>query len=141
MATIDGIKYMNNSMCTNVDAAVCSVEAIERPQIVIAGGKDKGGDYRPLGEAFKRKAKHVVLIGADADLIAAAAEEAGFRDISRAGSMREALAIARGLASAGDTVVLTPGCASFDMFNGFEERGQVFKDIVREFEADALTRA
>lgn len=136
VATIDGVEYINNSMCTNVDAGVRSVEAIDGPQIVIAGGKDKEGDYRPLGEAFRRKAKHVVLIGADADIIQAAAENAGFHEISRASSMREALTIARGLATAGDTVVLSPACASFDMFSGFEERGQVFRDIVSEFEGE-----
>jgi UDP-N-acetylmuramoylalanine--D-glutamate ligase len=121
-------------MCTNVDAAVRSVEAITEPQIVIAGGKDKGSDYVQLGIAFKQKVKHVVLIGADADLIQNAAINAGFEDISRAGSMQEAVEKARSLAEPGDVVVLTPGCASFDMFNSFEHRGQVFKDIVRELE-------
>ncbi|MCE5313614.1 MAG: UDP-N-acetylmuramoyl-L-alanine--D-glutamate ligase [Armatimonadota bacterium] len=131
VAVIDGVEYINNSMCTNVDAAVRSVEAIDEPQIIIAGGKDKGSDYAPLGEAFKRKAKHVVLIGADAGLIDAAARKAGFEAISRAGSMQEAVEIARKLAEPGDVVVLTPGCASFDMFNSFEHRGQVFKEAVQ----------
>ena len=134
VAVIDGVRYINNSMCTNVDAAVRSVEAIEEPQIVIAGGKDKGSDYAPLGEAFKRKAKHVVLIGADAQLIHDAASAAGFDAVTRAGSMREAVAKARELAEPGDVVVLTPACASFDMFDSFEHRGQVFKDSVRDFE-------
>ena len=130
VAVIDGVEYINNSMCTNVDAAVRSVEAIEKPQIVIAGGKDKGLDYAPLGEAFKRKAKHVVLIGASGDILREAAEKAGFLALSNAGSMKEAVEIARSLAEPGDAVVLTPGCASFDMFSSFEERGQVFKDAV-----------
>ena len=134
VATINGVEYINNSMCTNVDAAVRSVEAIERPQIVIAGGKDKGSDYAPLAEAFARKAKHVVLIGADAELILRAAHKAGFRAISRADSMQQALDAARELAEPGDAVVLTPGCASFDMFSSFEERGRVFKRIVRDYE-------
>jgi UDP-N-acetylmuramoylalanine--D-glutamate ligase len=130
VAVVDGVEYINNSMCTNVDAAVRSVEAIDEPQIVIAGGKDKGSDYTLLGEAFKRKAKHVVLIGADAGLIEAATLKAGFRAISHADSMLEAVEKARSLAVPGDVVVLTPGCASFDMFNSFEHRGQVFKEIV-----------
>ncbi|MHB9037341.1 MAG: UDP-N-acetylmuramoyl-L-alanine--D-glutamate ligase [Armatimonadota bacterium] len=130
VAVIDGVEYINNSMCTNVDAAVRSVEAIDEPQIVIAGGKDKGSDYAALGEAFKRKAKHVVLIGADAGLIESAARRAGFDAISRAKSMQEAVDIARSLAKPGDVVVLTPGCASFDMFNSFEHRGLVFKEAV-----------
>ncbi len=130
VAVIDGVEYINNSMCTNVDAAVRSVEAIDEPQIVIAGGKDKGSDYAPLAEAFKRKAKHVVLIGADAGLIESAARKAGYENISRADSMQDAVDKARKLAVLGDVVVLTPGCASFDMFNSFEHRGQVFKEAV-----------
>lgn len=134
VAVIDGVEYVNNSMCTNVDAAVRSVEAIVEPQIVIAGGKDKGSDYGPLGQAFAKKAKHVVLIGADRALIRQAAEDAGYTAISEAESMREAVGIARGHAEPGDVVVLTPGCASFDMFSSFEHRGRVFKEIVREYE-------
>lgn len=132
VAVIDGVEYINNSMCTNVDAAVRSVEAIDEPQIVIAGGKDKGSDYAALGEAFARKAKHVVLIGADAGLIRDAAKNAGFTALTGAGSMCEAVEIARSLAEPGDVVVLTPGCASFDMFDSFEHRGRVFKEAIVE---------
>jgi len=134
VAVIDGVEYINNSMCTNVDAAVRSVEAIDEPQIMIAGGKDKGSDYAELGKAIRLKVKHLVLIGADAKLIRDAAEQAGFTAISEAGSMREAVDAAHGLAAPGDVVVLTPACASFDMFKSFEHRGQVFKDAVRELE-------
>lgn len=136
VAVIDGVEYINNSMCTNVDAVVRSVEAIDEPQIVISGGKAKGEaeDYTLVGEAFRRKAKHVVLIGADAGVIRAAAEKAGFTALSDAGSMREAVEIARSLAVAGDVVVLTPGLASFDMFDNFEHRGRVFKEAVRNME-------
>lgn len=136
VAVVDGVEYINNSMCTNVDAAVRSVEAIDEPQIVIAGGKDKGSDYTALGEAFARKAKHVVLIGADAALLHDAATRAGFNAVTRAGSMQEAVDTARSLAEPGDVVVLTPGCASFDMFNSFEHRGQVFKQAVLEYAKD-----
>ena len=135
VAIIDGVEYINNSMCTNVDAAVRSVDAFEEPQIVIAGGKDKGADYTELGKAFKRRAKHVVLIGADAQLLHDAANKAGFFDMSRADSMQEAVHLAKSIAQPGDVVVLTPGCASFDMFNSFEHRGEVFKSAV-----DALIR-
>ncbi|MCE5198362.1 MAG: UDP-N-acetylmuramoyl-L-alanine--D-glutamate ligase [Armatimonadota bacterium] len=131
VGVVDGVEYINNSMCTNVEAAVRSVEAISEPQIVIAGGKDKGLDYKPLGEAFKRKAKHVVLIGVDADILESAARSAGFEDISRAGSLQDAVKIAHTLAVPGDVVVLTPSCASFDMFTSFEDRGQTFKRAVK----------
>lgn len=137
VATVEGVRYINNSMCTNVDAAVRSVEAIEGPQIVIAGGKDKGSDYTALAEAFKRRAKHVVLIGADAGLIESAARKAGYEKTTHAESMQDAVDKARALAEAGDTVVLTPACASFDMFRSFEHRGQVFKDIVKDYAGKA----
>ncbi len=131
VAMVQGIEFLNNSMCTNVRASVSSLEAIGRPAIVIAGGKDKGADYRLLGEAFVRYAKHVVLIGKDAPLIEKAAREAGFSRISNAATMETAVEEAWKHAEFGDTVVLSPGCASFDMFDDFEHRGRVFKDAVR----------
>ncbi len=131
VVTVQGIEFLNNSMCTNVRAAVRSLEAIGRPAVVIAGGKDKGADYAPLGEAFTRYAKHVVLIGVDAPLIEKAARGAGFDRISHAPTMEAAVNEAWTHAASGDTVILSPGCASFDMFNDFEHRGQVFKDAVR----------
>ncbi len=131
VAVIDGIEYINNSMCTNVDAAVRSVEAIDEPQIIISGGKDKGSDFDPLGIAFAKKAKYVVLIGADAALIRESAQKAGFTAMTNAASLPEAVEIARSMAEPGDVIVLTPGCASFDMFNSFEHRGQVFKEAVK----------
>ena len=139
VAVIDGVEYINNSMCTNVDAAVRSVEAIDEPQIVIAGGKDKGADYAALGRAFAMKAKYVVLIGADAELIADAARKAGFEAMTRAESMADAVRIACGKAEPGDVIVLTPGCASFDMFSSFEHRGRVFKEIVKEMEGKVFS--
>ena len=127
---IDGVEFLNNSMCTNVDAAVRSLEAIGRPAIVIAGGKDKGNDYALLGEAFVKHAKHVVLIGKDAPLIEKAARDAGFDRISNSASLEEAVEEAWRVAEPGDTVILSPACASFDMFKDFEHRGQVFKAAV-----------
>ena len=139
VAVVDGVEYINNSMCTNVDAVVRSIEAIDEPQVVIAGGKAKGKfeDYTPAGEALKRKARHLVLIGADKDMIRKAAEKAGFTAISDADSMQNAVEIARSVAKPGDVVVLTPGLASFDMFKNFEHRGRLFKDIVLEMERNA----
>ena len=136
VAVIDGVEYINNSMCTNVDAVVRSIEAIDEPQIVLTGGKAKGDceDFGPVGEALRRKAKHAILIGADRDVIRSAANKAGFTALSDASTMREAVEMARSLASPGDVIVLTPGLASFDMFDDFQHRGRVFKEIVREME-------
>jgi UDP-N-acetylmuramoylalanine--D-glutamate ligase len=131
VAEINGVEFLNNSMCTNMLAGIRSLEAVGRPAIVIAGGKGKGMDYAPLAEAFARHAKHIVLIGADAPLIEEAARNAGFTRLSRALTMAEAVELAWRHAQSGDTVVLSPACASFDMFKNFEHRGQVFKAAVR----------
>ena len=131
VAVIDGVEYVNNSMCTNVDAAVRSIEAISEPQIVIMGGKDKGSDFTAVGQAIAQRVKRLVLIGADAALIRDSARQCGFDRITMANSMADAVNEARDAAEPGDVVVLTPGCASFDMFSSFEERGKVFKDAVR----------
>ena len=130
VAEIRGVEFLNNSMCTNVEAGIRSLEAIGRPAIVIAGGKDKGSEYAPLGLAFSRYAKHVVLIGQDAPLLEKAARQAGFEKISHACSMEEAVEMAWGIAERGDTIVLSPCCASFGMFKDFEDRGRVFKSAV-----------
>lgn len=127
---IRGVEFINNSMCTNVSAAIRSLEAVGRPAIVISGGKDKGADYGPLGEAFKRWAKYVVLIGADAPLLERAAHRAGFTAISYAQTLQEAVEESWRHAQAGDAIILSPACASFDMFDDFEHRGRVFKEAV-----------
>lgn len=136
VTTINGVLYINNSMCTNVVAVVRSTEAIDRPQIIISGGKMKGAgdDYTAVGEVFSRKAKHLILIGADSGVLRAAAIKAGFGAITEAATMDEAVEIAHNLAQPGDAVVLTPGMASFDMFKSFEHRGMAFKQAVRRME-------
>lgn len=130
VTTIKGVAYINNSMCTNPDAFARSIEAVDGAPVVIAGGKHKGGSLQPVADAIKEYAKHLVLIGASADVIESAVRETGFSAITRAGSMEDAVTAAEAVAESGDTIILAPGCASFDMFSGFEERGQVFKDIV-----------
>ncbi|MHB1455417.1 MAG: UDP-N-acetylmuramoyl-L-alanine--D-glutamate ligase [Armatimonadota bacterium] len=130
VAEINGVEFLNNSMCTNVDASIRSLEAIGRPAIVIAGGKDKGSDYTELGKAFVKYAKFVALIGADAGLIEEASRAAGYTNIEKTASLREAVDAAWNHAEPGDTIVLSPGCASFDMFKDFEDRGRQFKSIV-----------
>ncbi len=131
VAEADGILYINNSMCTNVDAAVRSLEALERPAVLIAGGSDKNADYSPLGAVIARHARHLILIGDTADLIEASARGAGFSAITRASSMEEAVSAAIRQAQAGDAVILSPACASFGMFQDFEARGAAFRQAVR----------
>lgn len=140
VAEADGILYINNSMCTNVEAAVRSLEAMDRPVVVIAGGVGKRSEFDALGPVFVRKARHLVLIGRDADALEAAARAAGFTAMSRADSMVSAVAAARAAAQAGDAVMLSPACASFDMFADFEARGEAFRQAVRQMTEDTANR-
>ena len=131
--TIDEIRYVNNSMCTNVAAFQKSLEALPEPKVVIAGGVFKGDDVTPLAEAVvANNVRALVLIGRSAPDIAAAAKAAGYEAIHLARSMQEAVHQAKLLALPGDTVLLAPACASFDMFQDFEDRGDQFKATVRD---------
>jgi UDP-N-acetylmuramoylalanine--D-glutamate ligase len=132
VATLDGREFVNNTMCTNVDAAVRSIEAYDRPVVLIAGGKDKGSDFAPLGHTIARRVKRLVAIGADGPRIADSARQAGFDPdrICVATSMEEAVARAAAAADPGDIILLAPACASFDWYHGFEERGRAFKEAV-----------
>ena len=130
--TIEGVKYVNNSMCTNAAAFEKSLEALPEPKVVIAGGVFKGGDVAELGRAVAaNNVRALVLIGRSAPQIEAAARAAGYENVHRAGTLPEAMTQAREVAQAGDTVLLAPACASFDMFKDFEDRGEQFKAAVR----------
>ena len=126
--TVHGIDFINDSKGTNVGALHKSLKIFSRPIVLIAGGKDKGGDFRVLKELFKEKVKHLVLIGETKNK---------FREILNgsfsyedAESMEDAVGRAMKKSIAGDIVLLSPGCSSFDMFESFVERGNQFKEIV-----------
>ncbi len=131
VAMIRGVEWVNNTMCTNVDAAVRSIEAYEKPVVLIAGGKDKGLDFDPLGRTIAERVKSLVAIGADGPQIAASARKYGFHQVREAGSMHDAVRLAAAEAEAGDVVLLAPACASFDWYSSFEARGRDFKEEVR----------
>ena len=131
VAELNGVRYINNSMCTNISAACASLEAVGAPAIVIMGGADKELDFTPIGPALCRIARHVVLIGSAAPKIDAAIRGAGYSSISYAGTMEQAVEVATEHATYGDTVILSPACASFDMFRDFEHRGAAFRQAVR----------
>ena len=125
---IDGVRYINDSKGTNVGAVIKSIEGFNEPILLIAGGRDKDGDFSSLRPLIKEKVKRLILIGEAKDKIAAAAGDmttTGFAD-----SLEEAVHIASNEALKGDVVLLSPACASFDMFKNFEERGRLFKEIV-----------
>jgi UDP-N-acetylmuramoylalanine--D-glutamate ligase len=124
-----GVRWFNDSKGTNVGATVAAVRGLPGRLIVIAGGDGKGQDFAPLRAALANKARALVLIGRDAPLIAAAVD--GDVTVYMARDMEQALDRAEQLAEVGDSVLLSPACASFDMFSGYEERGRVFMDAVR----------
>jgi UDP-N-acetylmuramoylalanine--D-glutamate ligase len=126
-----GVVYYNDSKGTNVASTIKALESFTEPIVLIAGGKGKGQDFSPLAAAARGRVRQAVLIGADRGAIRVALEAAGV-SCADAASMREAVATARSLARAGDVVLLSPACASFDMFDNFEHRGEVFMTVVHE---------
>ncbi len=126
----NGVTYINDSKGTNVGAVVKSVEGFTHPVILIAGGLDKGSDFSPLYNLFAEKVKLLILIGKAADKMEEALGSA--TDTVRAASLEEAVRIAAEQAALGDVVLLSPACASFDMFKDFEDRGRKFKEAVKK---------
>jgi UDP-N-acetylmuramoylalanine--D-glutamate ligase len=127
-----GVRYINNSMCTNADALEKSLQATPKPCLVIAGGVDKNDSIAQLAESLARHAAHVLLIGRDGAAVGAALDALGYTRWRYVGDLASAVAEAARLARAGDTVILAPGCASFDQFRNFADRGEQFKRLVRE---------
>lgn len=128
---VRGVAYYNDSKGTNPDAAIQAIHAMERPTILIGGGYDKGSSYDTWVEAFGEKVKLLVLIGQTKEKIASCAEKHGFRNIVFADTFEEAFGICVQNAEAGDAVLLSPACASWGMFPNYEERGRLFKELVR----------
>ena len=129
VAEINGIDYYNDSKATNCNAAVCAIKAFENQKIVlIAGGRDKGTDLTEFSREVEKRAAAVVLIGEAADRFEAAFRKQGFKNIYREKTLENAVDKADNLKLG--PVLLSPACASFDMFKNFEERGKAFKDYV-----------
>ena len=126
-----GVKFYNDSKGTNPDAAIQGIRAMNRPTLLIGGGYDKQSEYDEWIQAFDGKVKKLVLIGATREKIAATARKCGFTDIVFADSLEEAVQICYDNAEDGDAVLLSPACASWDMFKSYEQRGDMFKEIVR----------
>ena len=128
-----GVRWFDDSKGTNVGATAAAVRGLPGPIVLIAGGEGKNQDFGPLRAALAGKARAVVLIGRDAPLIAAALGDSVA--LQSATDMDQAVATAAALAQPGDSVLLSPACASFDMFNGYEERGAVFAAAARRLAA------
>lgn len=129
IAEIDGIGFYDDSKGTNVGATVAALTGFPKPVVLIAGGDGKGQDFAPLAAVVARAARAVVLIGVDGERIARALEGTGV-PVERAASLEAAVARARELAHSGDAVVLSPACASYDMFRNYVHRAQVFLKAV-----------
>ena len=127
---IGEVTYVNDSKGTNVGAVVKSIESFTNPVILIAGGRDKAGDFTLLRDLVKEKVKALVLIGEAREKINQAL--GNFTETFMATDLKEAVQISRSIAVKGDVVLLSPACASFDMFIDFEDRGRQFKKIVME---------
>lgn len=131
--TQNGVRFVNNSMCTNVAAFERSLEALPEPKVVIAGGVFKGSqdEMAQIAQSVVRcNVRGLVLIGKSAPALEEAVRAAGFAAVAQAPTLAQAVAQARTLAQPGDTVLLAPACASFDMFRDFEDRGTQFKEAV-----------
>jgi UDP-N-acetylmuramoylalanine--D-glutamate ligase len=125
-----GVAYYNDSKGTNVDSTIRALESFPEPVILIAGGRGKGQDWAPLAAAAQGRVRHAVLIGADGPQIGAALAGVGIATSAKP-TLEAAVASARAIAERGDVVLLSPACASYDMFRNFEHRGEVFTAIVR----------
>lgn len=130
--TIKGVHFINDSKGTNPDSSIKAIESMEKDVILIAGGMDKGSDFTELIDAFHGKIKHMVLLGETSEKIKRTAESKGFYAISIKKSMKECVEEAFRLAETGYTVLLSPACASWDMYPNYEVRGKDFKNHVKE---------
>ena len=129
VAELDGVRYYNDSKATNVDATAKALEAFPGNILLIAGGRDKEGDFASLRPLVRERVRRLVVIGEASDKLRRALADA--TAVSAAGSMEEAVSACRRAAGPGDVVLLAPACASFDMFRDYEERGLAFKEAVR----------
>lgn len=133
VATVDGVDYYNDSKGTNVDASIRAVLAMKKPIVLIGGGYDKGSSFDEWTQLFPGRVKHLVLIGVTAPMVRASAEKFGFTAISDCETFQEAVDLCRAKAEAGDCVLLSPACASWGMFDNYEQRGNMFKEQVRGY--------
>ena len=132
--TIEGVDFFNNSKATSVDATLKSLEAFEHGVHLIMGGKDKGAPYTPLLPLIKERVREVLVIGAAAPIITE--QLAGSTEVVQAGDIATAVYQAFARSRPGDTVLLAPACSSFDQFKDYEERGRVFKELVKRLAND-----
>ena len=128
----NGVDYYNDSKGTNPDAAIKGIQAMNRKTVLIGGGYDKDSEYDEWIESFDGKVTYLVLLGATAEKIANCARKHGFENIIFVETMEEAVKVCAEKANPGEAVLLSPACASWGMFDNYEQRGRIFKDLVRK---------
>ncbi|MFY8003298.1 MAG: glutamate ligase domain-containing protein, partial [Chitinophagaceae bacterium] len=131
VATVRGVDFINDSKATNVNSTWFALESMRKPTILILGGQDKGNDYSILEDLVREKVKAIVCLGIDNSKIIAAFGSMVSK-IVETQSAQDCVQTAFSLAAKGDVVLLSPACASFDLFKNYEERGQLFKAAVKE---------
>ncbi|MBZ2173673.1 UDP-N-acetylmuramoyl-L-alanine--D-glutamate ligase [Schnuerera sp. xch1] len=136
VTTIDGIGFYNDSKGTNPDASIKAVEAVNDPIILIAGGLDKGIEFNDFIKAFNGKVKYMMLLGETKEKIKETAIKCGFTNIYIVDSMKEAVNKSFEIAEKGDNILLSPACASWDMYSSFEKRGYDFKKAVNSLKEE-----
>jgi UDP-N-acetylmuramoylalanine--D-glutamate ligase len=130
VATVRGVEFVNDSKATNVNSTWYALESMTKPTVLILGGVDKGNDYSLIRELVTEKVKAIVCLGVDNKKIHEAFKD-GSQTIVDAGSAEEAAKAAFDLSTVGDVVLLSPACASFDLFKNYEDRGTQFKNAVK----------
>lgn len=129
---VNGVEFYNDSKATNPEAAIKAIEAMNRPIVLIGGGYDKNSDFSDWVRAFDGRVKSLVLIGEVADKIIECCTAYNFMSYDKANSLRSAVELGFAKAAPGDCVLLSPACASYDMFDNYEQRGRMFKQFVKE---------
>ncbi|WP_430882880.1 UDP-N-acetylmuramoyl-L-alanine--D-glutamate ligase [Fusibacter sp. JL216-2] len=128
LGEVDDVVFFNDSKGTNPDASIVAVKAMERPTVLIAGGMDKGSDFDSFIESFGEKIKHLVVFGETAKIIETTARKMGYESVSLVNDLDQAVDTAFSLTSSGDAILLSPACASWDMYPSFEHRGDHFRE-------------
>jgi len=127
----NGVLYINDSKGTNPESTIKAIESFAEPLVLILGGRSKGSDFRPLARLVNKRVKELVLLGEARAIIKQAVMETGFKNINEVDSFEAAVNKAAELSEPGDVVLLSPACASWDMFDNYEQRGDLFCQMVR----------
>ena len=130
VARVRGVDYINDSKATNVNSCWYALQSMTTPVVLILGGTDKGNDYTEIQQLVESKVNSLIFLGMDNAKLHKFFDSMG-KNIADARSMKEAVDLAYQMAKKGDTVLLSPCCASFDLFNSYEDRGRQFKECVR----------